>query len=67
MVGLLVIGRPSAGHANVGFAVLVPLVIGLVVVGASCLAVARRNENLRPRIGELATTEEVLNALGRSS
>jgi hypothetical protein len=48
VAGFLVIGQPSAGHANVGFAVLVPLVIGLTVVLGGCLAVASRNENVRP-------------------
>jgi hypothetical protein len=48
VAGFLVIGQPSAGHANAGFAVLVPLVIGLTVVLGGCLAVASRNENLRP-------------------
>jgi hypothetical protein len=48
VAGFLAIGQPSAGHPNVGFSVLTPLAIGLVVVVGGCLAVARRNPNLRP-------------------
>ncbi len=48
VAGFLLIGRPSAGHTNVTFGVLLPLVIGLVVVVGGCLAVAVRNQNLRP-------------------
>jgi hypothetical protein len=46
--GFLAIGRPTAGHADVGFSVLLPLAIGLVVLVGGCLAVAARSENLRP-------------------
>ena len=48
VAGFLAIGQPSAGHPAVGFSVLTPLAIGLVVVVGGCLAVARRNPNLRP-------------------
>jgi hypothetical protein len=48
VAGFLAIGQPSAGHATVGFIVLLPLVIGLVVVGGGSLAVAGRSPNLRP-------------------
>jgi hypothetical protein len=48
VAGFLLIGQPSAGHANVGFDVLIPLAIGLVVVVGGCLALSRRNEKLRP-------------------
>ena len=48
VAGFLAIGQPSAGHANVGFGVLLPLVIGLVVVVGGCLAAAARSPNLRP-------------------
>jgi hypothetical protein len=48
VAGFLAIGRPSAGHTDVGFDVLAPLAIGLVVVVGGCLVVAARNENLRP-------------------
>jgi hypothetical protein len=48
VAGFLVAGRPSAGHGDVGFDVLVPLVAGLVVVAGGCLVVAARNRNLRP-------------------
>jgi predicted membrane protein len=48
VAGFLAIGRPSPGRADVGFSVLVPLAVGLVVVVGACLAVAGRNANLRP-------------------
>jgi hypothetical protein len=48
VAGFLAIGRPSAGHTDVGFDVLAPLAIGLVVVVGGCLVVAARNQNLRP-------------------
>jgi hypothetical protein len=38
----------SGGHRDVGFDVLIPLVIGLVVVGGGCLMIAAKNQNLRP-------------------
>ena len=53
--GFLAIGRPSAGHTDIRFAALVPLAIGLVVVVGGCLAVAAKNENLRPLALALAT------------
>jgi hypothetical protein len=48
VAGFLVIGKPSAGHPDVGFGVLTPLAIGLVVVVGGCLALAARNPKLRP-------------------
>ena len=48
VAGFLAIGRPSPGRADVGFSVLLPLAVGLVVVVGGCLAVAARNEKLRP-------------------
>jgi hypothetical protein len=48
VAGFLVFGRPSAGHGDLGFDVLIPLVIGLVVVGGGCLLVAARSPELRP-------------------
>jgi hypothetical protein len=48
VAGFLAIGQPSAGHPNVGFDVLTPLAIGLVVVVGGCLSVAARSPNLRP-------------------
>jgi hypothetical protein len=48
VAGFLAIGRPSAGHTDVGLDVLAPLAIGLVVVVGGCLVVAARNQNLRP-------------------
>ncbi len=48
VAGFLAIGQPSAGQPDVGFGVLTPLAVGLVVVGGGCLALAARNPNLRP-------------------
>lgn len=48
VAGFLAIGQPTAGDADIGFAVLVPLAIALIVVVGGCLAVATRNESLRP-------------------
>jgi len=48
VAGFLAIGQPSAGNSNVGFTVLLPLAIGLVVVVGGCLAVANRRSDLRP-------------------
>jgi len=48
VAGFLAVGQPSAGRPSVGFAVLPPLVIGLVVVVGGCLAVAARKPDLRP-------------------
>jgi hypothetical protein len=48
VAGFLAVGQPSAGHTDVGFAVLLPLAIGLVVVVGGCLAVAARSPALRP-------------------
>jgi hypothetical protein len=48
VAGFLFAGRPSAGHGALGFGMLIPLVIGLVVLVGGCLLVAARNQNLRP-------------------
>jgi hypothetical protein len=48
VAGFLAIGQPSGGRADLGFIVLIPLAIGLVVVLGGCLAVAARSPNLRP-------------------
>ncbi len=48
VAGFLAIGQPSAGQPDVGFGVLTPLAVGLVVVVGGCLALAARNPNLRP-------------------
>lgn len=48
VAGFLAIGQPTTGNADIGFAVLVPLAIALIVVVGGCLAVATKNENLRP-------------------
>ncbi len=54
VAGFLVIGRPSGGHSDVSFGVLVPLAIGILVVVGGCLVVAARNQNLRPLATALA-------------
>jgi hypothetical protein len=48
VAGFLVAGRPSAGHGDLGFGVLIPLIIGLVVVVGFCLLVAARKPDVRP-------------------
>ena len=48
VAGFLLAGRPSGGHGDLGFDVLIPLVIGLVVLVGGCLLVAARKQNLRP-------------------
>ena len=48
IAGFLAIGQPTAGRTDIGFSVLLPLAIGLVVVVGGCLAVAARSQNLRP-------------------
>jgi hypothetical protein len=54
VAGFLAIGQPSAGHVDVGFAVLAPLAIGLAVVVGGCLAAAARSPGLRPLVLALA-------------
>ena len=48
VAGFLVIARPSNGQSTVGFSVVLPLAAGLTAAVIGCLAVASRNENLRP-------------------
>jgi hypothetical protein len=48
VAGFLVAGQPSAGHGDLGFDVLIPLIIGLVVLVGGCLLVAERKPDLRP-------------------
>jgi hypothetical protein len=48
VAGFLIAGRPSAGHGDLGFDVLIPLIIGLVLVVGVCLLVAQRKPDLRP-------------------
>jgi hypothetical protein len=48
VAGFLVIARPTNGQATVSFSVVLPLGVGLAAAVAGCLAVAARNENLRP-------------------
>jgi hypothetical protein len=48
VAGFLAIGQPSNGRADLGFVVLIPLAIGLVVVVGGCLVVAARSPKLRP-------------------
>ncbi len=48
VAGFLAIGRPSTGQSTVSFFAVLPLAAGLAACVAGCLAVARRNRNLRP-------------------
>jgi hypothetical protein len=48
VAGFLVISRPSSGQSTVGFHVVLPLAAGLAAAVIGCLAVAARNESLRP-------------------
>ena len=48
VAGFLVIARPTNGQSSVSFSVVLPLAVGLAAAVAGCLAVAARNENLRP-------------------
>jgi hypothetical protein len=48
VAGFLAIGKPSAGQAHASLGTLPPLAIGLVVVVGGCVALAARNEDLRP-------------------
>jgi hypothetical protein len=48
VAGFLAIGQPSGGQTHAGLGTLPPLAIGLVVVVGGCLALAARNEDLRP-------------------
>jgi drug/metabolite transporter (DMT)-like permease len=48
VAGFLAVGQPSADHPGVGFGVLLPLAIGLVVVVGGSLAAAARSPDLRP-------------------
>jgi hypothetical protein len=48
VAGFLVIARPSSGQSSVSFHVVVPLAAGLAAAVVGCLAVAARNDNLRP-------------------
>ena len=48
VAGFLVIARPTSGQGTVGFHVVLPLAAGLAAGVVGCLAVARRNETLRP-------------------
>ncbi|HTZ92255.1 MAG TPA: DMT family transporter [Streptosporangiaceae bacterium] len=53
--GFLAIARPSGGHTDVGFLVILPLAAGLAGGVGGCLAVAKRSETLRPLALALAT------------
>jgi drug/metabolite transporter (DMT)-like permease len=44
----LVIARPSNGRSSVSFLVVLPLAAGLTAAVVGCLAIARRNQTLRP-------------------
>jgi hypothetical protein len=48
VAGFLAIGQPSAGNARVGFGILPPLAVAVVVVVGGCLVLAARSEGLRP-------------------
>jgi drug/metabolite transporter (DMT)-like permease len=48
VAGFLVIARPTNGSSSVGFSVVLPLGAGLAAAVIGCLAVAARNETLRP-------------------
>lgn len=48
VAAFLAIARPSNGRSTVGFLVILPLAAGLGAAVVGCLAVARRNETLRP-------------------
>jgi drug/metabolite transporter (DMT)-like permease len=48
VAAFLAIARPSNGRSTVGFLVILPLAAGLGAAVIGCLAVARRNETLRP-------------------
>jgi drug/metabolite transporter (DMT)-like permease len=48
LAGFLAIGQPTPGHTQARLDILTPLVIGYVVVVGACLAVANRNEDVRP-------------------
>jgi drug/metabolite transporter (DMT)-like permease len=48
VAGFLVIAQPTSGRSSVSFYVVLPLAAGLAAAVIGCLAVARRNENLRP-------------------
>ncbi len=48
VAAFLVIARPSNGRSTVSFLVVLPLAAGLGAAVVACLAVARRNETLRP-------------------
>jgi drug/metabolite transporter (DMT)-like permease len=53
--GFLAIARPSGGHTDVGFLVILPLAAGLAGGVGGCLAVAKRSQTLRPLALALAT------------
>ncbi len=46
--GFLAIARPSGGRSDIGLTAVLPVFVGLAVVLAGCLAVARRSESARP-------------------
>jgi drug/metabolite transporter (DMT)-like permease len=48
VAGFLAIARPTNGNSTVGFFVVLPLGAGLAAAVIGCLAVAARNETLRP-------------------
>jgi len=53
--GFLAIARPTGGHSQVSFIVIMPLAVGLTAGVAACIAVGRRNQRIRPLALALAT------------
>jgi drug/metabolite transporter (DMT)-like permease len=48
VAGFLVIARPTGGVSTVGFASVLPVMIGLAAAIAACILVGRRRRGLRP-------------------
>ncbi|HLH83445.1 MAG TPA: DMT family transporter, partial [Trebonia sp.] len=54
VAGFLAIGQPSGGQTHASFAILPPLLTGLVVVVGGCLLAGSRNRTLQPLATALA-------------
>jgi drug/metabolite transporter (DMT)-like permease len=54
VAGFLVVAQPTSGQAHVSFTVVLPLAAGLAASVMGCLAVAARNQRLRPLAFALA-------------
>ncbi len=48
VAGFLVIASPTSGQSSVGFVVVLPLGAGFAAAVVGCVALARRNQRLRP-------------------